>query len=42
VIDAMESKTREMCQAIKEKLFMRLVKEAEYESGRRWALREAI
>jgi hypothetical protein len=38
----MESKRREMCVAIKEKLIMRVVKEAEYEGGRKRAVREAI
>jgi hypothetical protein len=42
VKDAMESMTREMCQAIKEELFLRLGIESEYESGRESAIREAI
>jgi hypothetical protein len=42
VKDAMESKRREMCQAIQDLLVMRVSKEAEYESGRERAVREAI
>ena len=42
VIDAMESKRIEMCQVIKQEVVMRVRKEAEYESGRERAVREAI
>lgn len=38
----MESKRREMCQAIKDLLAMRVRKEAEYEKGREKAVRETI
>jgi hypothetical protein len=42
VKDAMESKRREMCKAIEKELFLRLGNEADYESGRERAVREAI
>jgi hypothetical protein len=38
----MESKRTEMCQAIREELFLRLGIEAEYESGRESAIRESV
>ena len=42
VKDAMESKMREMCKAIVQVLLLKLGKEAEYESGKVKAIREAI
>ena len=42
VKNAMESTRKEICQAIKEDLFRRIDKEADYESGREKAVKEAI
>ena len=39
--DAIKSKRREMCQAIKEELFLKLGIEAEYESAIRESIEEA-